>query len=67
MHQFVHVHEHFSFLELPGINGVDVTKIWSHRGAWFTWVPLPLTFGMLDYSESPRLSLCTRLTLQKMF
>jgi len=27
MHQFVHVYEHFSFLELPGINGVDVTKI----------------------------------------
>jgi len=26
-HAFVHVHEHFSFLELPGINGVDVTKI----------------------------------------
>jgi len=24
--QFVHVYEHFSFLELPGINGVDATK-----------------------------------------
>jgi len=57
MHQFVHVHEHFSFIELPEINGVDMTKIWSHRGAWFTWVSLPLTFGVLDYSESPCLSL----------
>jgi len=27
MHQFVHVHEHFSFLELPGINGVDENLI----------------------------------------
>jgi len=47
MHQFVHVHEHFLFLELPGINGVDVTKIWSQRGAWLQWVLLPLNFGVL--------------------
>jgi len=26
------------------------------RGAWFTWVPSPLTFGVLDSCESPCLS-----------
>ena len=38
----------------PRINNVDVAKRWSHWGAWFLWVPLPLTALVLETEISPR-------------
>jgi len=44
---------------------ITMSPLASHfRGAWLQWVLLPLTFGVLDYSEFPRLSLRIRLTLR---
>jgi len=46
----------FPWLVLPRMNDVDVTRILSHWGAGFTWVPLLLTFEVLDSRKSPCLS-----------